>query len=145
MIIRKNAALIILNSENKVLVGKRRDIENAWQLPQGGVDDGESFTEAMWRELFEETGFTDDDCEIITNSLPITYILPDEIRFKRGFDGQEQIYFLLRYISEKEPLINDEFEAFAWLEPADVIDKSASFKKNSYILAFNQLLGENFI
>jgi len=142
MNIRKNAAIIVADADKKILIGKRCDISSAWQLPQGGIDDGESAVEAAYRELFEKTGYQQEDISLVAHSAEITYLLPEEIRKKARFDGQSQIYFLFHLKNRtKRPVPNPEFSDFEWVLPEEAVRRAVDFKKEAYIEAFRQLLG----
>ena len=140
---RKNVAAVIVNSDDLVLVGERRDIKNAWQIPQGGIDEGEDAVAALFREIKEETGLEKDFLKIVSSSDPVSYLFPNRVTRRFGYDGQLQTYFLLR-IDEKgwELKPSKEFIAFEWVPKEEVIKRVVDFKKNSYIKAFGQLFGE---
>ena len=105
--LRSGVGIIVLNKENKVFVGKRIDNpKNFWQMPQGGVDKGEDFLSAAYRELKEETSI--DNVELIQEiNGTITYELPDHllgIIWKGKFKGQKQKWFLMRYLGNDEDI-----------------------------------------
>ena len=96
--LRSGVGIVILNKENKVFVGKRIDNpKNFWQMPQGGVDKGEDFLSAAYRELKEETSI--ENVKLIQEiNGTITYELPDHllgIIWKGKFKGQKQKWFLM--------------------------------------------------
>ncbi|HDT11237.1 MAG TPA: NUDIX domain-containing protein [bacterium] len=143
MKIRKNVAAVILNKKGLVLVGERRDLPGQWQLPQGGIDNGETPEEAVLREVTEETCIDRDFLLIVNVSKPLVYVLPENIAKKSGFDGQEQLYFLLKFNgAEKIPAPSKEFSSFEWCEKKEVINRVVHFKKKCYTDAFEQLFGE---
>ncbi len=135
---RDNVAMVILNNENKILIGERSDIKDEWQLPQGGIDKNETPEDALWRELFEETSLTKEDVEIKAKTGPFTYIFPQEIDYYRGFDGQKQIFFLLKTKKEVFPKPNEEFVSFRWETKEKILDLIVDFKKESYKKAFSE-------
>lgn len=140
---RPNVAAAIINDRGLILVGQRTDIPGSWQLPQGGVDNGESADEAVLREVEEETGIKPQNLKIIKKSGEIKYIFPDEINKKTGFKGQCQTFFLLKLINpDCEPQVSDEFSSFEWITKDEVLDRIVGFKKNSYIKAFRQIFGD---
>ena len=100
---RPNVAIVILNGENKVLWAKRV-AEDAWQFPQGGVNEGESLKDAMYRELMEEVGLTPDHVEIIGQTKNwLRYDVPRKWLRRDGYNrykGQKQIWFLLKFIGK---------------------------------------------
>lgn len=141
---RKNVAAVIINSKNLVLVGERRDIKNAWQIPQGGVDKGEDNETALFREIKEETGLDRNYLKILGNSDPVSYLFPNRVNKRYGYDGQLQTYFLLEIADagwELKP--SKEFVSFEWIDKDEVIRRVIDFKKGTYEKAFGQLFGES--
>ena len=113
---RLGVGVIILNNENKVFVGKRRDnpVDN-WQMPQGGVDEGEDYTSAMKRELFEETNIK--NIEIIKQlDGYYEYELPKNligIIWRGKFRGQKQKWFITKFLgNEKEINLRKYYQIF---------------------------------
>ena len=101
---REGVGIIVLNKNNKVFVGKRKDNpEDKWQMPQGGVDKGEDFITAMKRELIEETSIK--NIKIIKEIEKIyQYELPENlvgIIWKGKFRGQKQKWFITRFLGRK--------------------------------------------
>ncbi len=119
---RPNVAAIIRNAEHRVLVGERIDMAGAWQFPQGGVDPGETLHGALIREMREELSLDPRHYEILEQKGPYRYVLPDGRR-KKGFHGQEQQYFLLRYFGPEDAIdvrtAKPEFRTIRWIDPAD--------------------------
>ncbi len=146
MKLRENVAVVIENRDGLILVGERRDMDGAWQLPQGGVDEGETPEEAMWRELFEETGIEADNVVLSAVTEPINYLFPRTVSWKRNdgksFDGQQQRYFHLLLKEDVRPRESDEFSHFRWVPRKTVLEMIVEFKKAAYIEAFHQLFGE---
>ena len=137
---RIGVGVIILNNENKVFVGKRKDNPiDKWQMPQGGVDKNEDFISAMKRELFEETGIK--DFEVIKEIEGMTeYELPDYLLgkiWKGKFKGQEQKWFLMKFLGDDKEINinmkNPEFSEWQWVNIDDLKKLIVSFKKNLYI------------
>ena len=98
--LRIGVGIVVLNKENKVFVGKRKDNPiDKWQMPQGGVDNGENFLDAMKRELKEETGIQ--NIKIIKELKEWTeYELPDYLLgkvWKGKYKGQKQKWFIVRF------------------------------------------------
>ena len=138
---RPNVGIMLVNAQNKVFVGQRLDrLTNAWQMPQGGIDDGEDPDNAVFRELAEETGVTQDlvRIEAITKEW-IHYDLPKDLIDKLWsgkYKGQRQRYYLLRFlgrdnqinIDSKEP----EFSAWKWIDYDDLLDNIVAFKRDVY-------------
>ena len=136
---RVRVGIIVLNKENKIFVAKRIDNPKGfWQMPQGGVDEGEDFLSAAYRELEEETSIK--NVELITEIDEITtYELPNHLLgkiWKGKFKGQKQKWFLMRYLgSDNEININTskpEFFEWKWIELNSITDIVVSFKLNVY-------------
>ncbi|EAJ1253934.1 RNA pyrophosphohydrolase [Campylobacter lari] len=137
---RPNVAAIVLSSaypfECKILLAKRNDMEDIWQFPQGGVDDGEDVKSALFRELKEEIGT--DEVEILAEHPEwISYDFPAKVAQKMyPYDGQSQKYFLVRL--KNKAIINlntknPEFDAYKFVSLEDVYDMINHFKKPIYI------------
>ena len=137
--LRKGVGIVLLNKENKIFVAKRIDNpKNFWQMPQGGIDEGEDYYEAALRELKEETSV--ESVEFIQEiDKKLTYILPDHligIIWKGKFKGQIQKWFVMRFIgNESEININTkkpEFLDWKWINLVDLPKIAVSFKLNVY-------------
>lgn len=138
---RKNVAAIIINKEKKILMCEHVWIDNAWQVPQGGIEEGEDPDKAILRELKEEIGT--DNFEIIDKMQEwITYKFPFYLKEKYQFDGQEQLFYLLYFKGEDSEIRFDnqekpEFKDFTWVEFEEPPIKVIYFKKLSYLKALN--------
>ena len=137
--LRSGVGIIVLNKENKIFVAKRIDNpKNFWQMPQGGVDEGEDFLTAAHRELNEETGIK--NIELIREiEGTTTYELPNHllgIIWKGKYRGQKQKWFLMRFTGdEKEININTknpEFLDWKWIEIEKITDVVVDFKLHVY-------------
>ena len=137
--LRSGVGIVVLNKANKVFVAKRIDNpKNFWQMPQGGVDDGEDFLTAAYRELEEETSIK--NVELISELDGfITYDLPDRLLgfiWKGKYKGQTQKWFLMRYLGEdieiniqtKKP----EFLDWKWVELEEITKLVVDFKLHVY-------------
>ena len=138
--LRTGVGIIVLNKQNKIFVGKRKDNPgDKWQMPQGGVDEGEDYITAMRRELLEETSIQ--NIEIIKEIDKIyQYELPENlvgIIWKGKYRGQKQKWFITRFLGEeKEINLNTkhaEFIDWKWIEPKFLPEVIVNFKKDLYI------------
>ena len=137
---RNGVGVIVLNNENKVFVGKRKDNPvDKWQMPQGGVDIGESYLSAMKRELYEETSIT--SIEILREVDGFfEYELPNNlvgIIWKGKFRGQKQKWFIAKFIGNENEINlqtrNPEFIEWKWIAPDELPKTIVDFKKKMYI------------
>jgi len=138
--LRTGVGIIVLNKQNKIFVGKRKDNPgDKWQMPQGGVDEGENYITAMKRELFEETSIQ--NIKIIKEIDKIfQYELPENlvgIIWKGKYRGQKQKWFITRFLGEeKEINLNTkhaEFIDWKWIEPKLLPEVIVNFKKDLYL------------
>jgi putative (di)nucleoside polyphosphate hydrolase len=139
MPLRSGVGIVVLNKENKVFVAKRIDNpKNFWQMPQGGVDKGENFLSAAYRELEEETSIY--NVELIKElNGTITYELPDRllgIIWKGKYRGQKQKWFLMRFTGEEQEINiktkNPEFLDWKWIELDQITEVVVDFKLHVY-------------
>ena len=138
--LRKGVGVVVLNHENKVFVGKRKDNPiDKWQMPQGGVDQGESFLTAMKRELFEETNIQSIKVVKEIDGF-FEYELPKElvgIIWKGKYRGQKQKWFIVKFIGDEDEINlktkNPEFVEWKWIFPDELPTIIVSFKKKMYI------------
>ena len=140
---RSCVGVMLLNRDGMVFVGQRNDRNtDAWQMPQGGVDKGEAPRDAALRELWEETGITDDLAEIIAETDDwIPYDLPHDLvpRIWKGrYRGQEQKWYLMRFHGEDDQVNiatkHPEFTAWKWQDPNRLVDQIVPFKRDVYAL-----------
>ena len=136
---RNGVGVIVLNNENKVFVGKRKDNPvDRWQMPQGGVDIGESYLSAMKRELYEETSIKSIEILKEINGF-FEYELPKNlvgIIWKGKFRGQKQKWFITRFIGNENEINlqtrNPEFIEWKWIIPDELPKTIVDFKKKMY-------------
>jgi putative (di)nucleoside polyphosphate hydrolase len=138
---RKNAAAFVINQSGQILACRRADKYHSWQIPQGGVDAGESLEEGMLRELEEEIGTR--DVEVIgALPQPIRYDWPPHVQ-KHGYHGQEQHYFLVRLRAETKINIQAhlpaEFDQTDWVGAQEFLNRLDGFKAAAYTEALQQL------
>ena len=137
---RNGVGVIVLNNENKVFVGKRKDNPvDRWQMPQGGVDIGESYLSAMKRELYEETSIKSIEILKEINGF-FEYELPKNlvgIIWKGKFRGQKQKWFITRFIGNENEINlqteNPEFIEWKWITPDELPRTIVDFKKKMYV------------
>jgi putative (di)nucleoside polyphosphate hydrolase len=138
---RRNVGVVLVNRDGLVFAGQRRDSETpAWQMPQGGIDEGESPLEAALRELEEETGVPRELVRIEAETPGwLRYDLPPEIRsrvWKGRYRGQEQKWFLMRFLGDDSQIniatAHPEFSEWAWLSPRDLVERIVPFKRDVY-------------
>ena len=136
---RNGVGVIIFNKNKKIFVGKRKDNPvDKWQMPQGGVDEGEDYFSAMKRELEEETSIINFK---ILKELEgfFEYELPKNligIIWKGRFRGQRQKWFIAEYLGEDSEINlntkNPEFIEWKWISPDELPNVIVDFKKNMY-------------
>ena len=137
---RSGVGIVVLNNKNQVFVGKRKDNPiDKWQMPQGGVDKGESYINAMKRELFEETSIK--SIKILKEIDRIyEYELPDNlvgIIWKGKYRGQKQKWFITKFLgNDSEINLNTKYPEFIdwkWIEPKLLPEVIVKFKKDLYL------------
>tara|TARA_B100001121_G_C18180099_1_gene385293 strand:- start:16 stop:465 length:450 start_codon:yes stop_codon:yes gene_type:complete len=143
---RKGVGIIVLNKNNYVFVGKRKDNPtDKWQMPQGGIDVGENYIDAMKRELIEETSIKNIKIlKEIENTYQ--YELPNNlvgIIWKGKFRGQKQKWFITRFLgTDNEININTkhpEFIDWKWIEPKLLPEVIVNFKKDLYLSLLKEI------
>ena len=144
---RPNVGIVILNDDNKVLWAKRV-AEDAWQFPQGGINEGESLEAAMYRELMEEVGLSSDHVEIIGKTKNwLRYDVPSQWLRRDGnthYKGQKQIWFLLKFIGKDSDVLltnseKPEFDLWRWDDFWSPLEQVIDFKRDVYEKALNEL------
>ena len=137
--LRSGVGIIVLNKNNKVFVAKRIDNpKNFWQMPQGGVNEGEGFLAAAYRELEEETSIK--SVELIKElDGTITYELPNHLLgviWKGKYRGQKQKWFLMRFLGNDEDINlktkNPEFLEWKWINLDMITEVVVNFKLHVY-------------
>ena len=143
---RNGVGIIVLNKNNQVFVGKRKDNPgDKWQMPQGGVDEGENYITAMKRELVEETSIS--SIKVIKELEKIyQYELPENligIIWKGKYRGQKQKWYITRFLGEESEInLNTkhaEFIDWKWIEPKLLPEVIVSFKKDLYLKLLKEI------
>ncbi|MDC1177213.1 RNA pyrophosphohydrolase [Candidatus Pelagibacter sp.] len=137
--LRSGVGIVVLNKANKVFVAKRIDnAKNFWQMPQGGVDEGEDYLTAAYRELEEETSIKNVELISELDGL-ITYNLPEHllgIIWKGKYKGQSQKWFLMRYLGEDNQINiktkKPEFLDWKWVDLKEITNLVVDFKLHVY-------------
>ena len=137
---RTGVGIIVLNNNNQVFVGKRKDNPgDKWQMPQGGVDKGEDFITAMRRELIEETSIK--NIKILKEIQNMyQYELPKNlvgVIWRGKFRGQRQKWFITKFLGKDNEINLDtqhpEFIDWKWIDPQDLPKVIVDFKKELYL------------
>ena len=137
--LRNGVGIVVLNKDNKVFVAKRIDNpKDFWQMPQGGVDQNESYLDAAYRELYEETNIK--EIELIKEVEEFTtYELPDHllgIIWKGKFKGQKQKWFIMRFVGNEDEINiktkKPEFLDWKWIDVNEITKKVVDFKYEVY-------------
>jgi putative (di)nucleoside polyphosphate hydrolase len=140
---RPCVGIMLVNGDGHAFVGKRIDNKegDAWQMPQGGVDEGEDLRVAALRELGEETGLREEHVTIIAQTTEeFFYDLPDALigkLWKGKYRGQRQTWFLARFLGQDHDIALDahdpaEFCEWKWVAPPTLPDLIVPFKKRVY-------------
>ena len=137
--LRSGVGIIVLNKKNRIFVAKRIDnAKNFWQMPQGGINEGEDYLSAAYRELEEETSIK--KVELIKELDGfITYLLPDHllgIIWKGKYKGQKQKWFIMKFIGEDKEINiqtkKPEFLEWKWIELETLTEVVVDFKLHVY-------------
>ena len=138
---RRGVGIMLLNAENKVFAGARIDnTDDAWQMPQGGIDEGEEPWATALRELEEETGIAPDLVERLADCPErLRYDLPEELRgqlWGGKWIGQDQDWFLARFLGRDADIDiateHPEFREWRWIEADQLPELIVPFKRDLY-------------
>ncbi|MEO1889194.1 MAG: RNA pyrophosphohydrolase [Cycloclasticus sp.] len=149
---RRNVGIILCNQQNKLFWARRAN-QSGWQFPQGGMDEGETHEEAMYRELHEEIGLKPEHVEILCQTREwVYYDLPK--RFIRSGSlpvckGQKQIWFMLRLVGDESQIRFDvtdtpEFDSWRWADYWEPAFDVVHFKRNVYLSALTEMWSSLF-
>lgn len=139
---RPCVGVAVFNAKGQVFIGRRAGLADGethiWQMPQGGIDDGEEPLEAAYRELYEETGI--ESIELLSEASDwLKYDLPaaNTKRWTQKYRGQAQRWFAFRFIGDESEIRFDlhgkpEFEAWRWIDLKDTPDLIVPFKRAVY-------------
>ncbi|MFM7446361.1 MAG: RNA pyrophosphohydrolase [Tabrizicola sp.] len=138
---RPCVGVVLIDARGMVFVGQRIDSPSpAWQMPQGGIDEGEKPREAAYRELWEETGVTRDKVEFVGKTHGwVTYDLPPELQGKvwgGKYRGQKQKWFLFRFKGQDSDVKiaseHPEFSTWRWILADEMVESIVPFKRAVY-------------
>lgn len=147
---RPCVGIALFNSEGKVFVGERIDTPGAWQMPQGGIDEGEDLNLAAFRELKEEIG---------TDKAEILFIMDEKIRYETPLEirdrlqkiwgnpyiGQEQTWIAMRFTGQDADINleadnHPEFSQWQWIDLKHTLDLIVPFKRKTYKILIKEFI-----
>ncbi len=136
---RRNVGLMLIAPDRRIFVGRRTRQHEAWQMPQGGVDDDETPVEAACRELWEEVGTT--KALLLRESAQwLTYEVPEAMRpasWKGRWLGQAQRWFALAFTGRDSDIDiaahDQEFDAWQWMGAGEMLERIVPFKRPTYV------------
>ena len=134
---RPNVGAILRRpNDGKILMAERIGRPESWQFPQGGIEEGESKEEALWREINEELGLNEPAnlCTILGAGPPTTYKFPRGTRMAKKWRGQRQTLFVLDFHGEDRDFCLDafehpEFQSFAWFPVDEAFERISKLKR----------------
>ncbi len=140
---RDCVGIVLLNTDGLILAGERLGLPGSWQMPQGGIDKGETPRDAALRELEEETGTA--KARIIKQTTEwLTYDLPPELlgkAWKGRYRGQRQLWFAMAFDGSDDEIDihgvdHPEFASWKWMSAADILKAIVPFKRDVYSEVF---------
>ena len=138
---RSNVGIMLINDDGHVFVGQRLDNnQNAWQMPQGGIDCDEDPQSAAYRELLEETGIEQEKVKfLVSSSKWLLYDLPEDLIPKLWdgkYRGQKQKWFLFKFLGTNRDINisteHPEFSNWKWMPKENLLEEIVPFKKSIY-------------
>lgn len=135
---RAGVGAVILNDTNQVLIFRRKGTDDSWQFPQGGLDVGEEPLDGVTREIWEETGITAGEIELLPFEPPfklLAYEIPPEFRSAKTGRGQTQRWYFFKFTGSEESItFGDglEFERWKWVPMDEAVDLTVAFKRGVY-------------
>lgn len=142
---RLNVGIVLLNLADQVLWCQRYEPADSWQFPQGGVHQGETAEQAMFRELQEEVGITRDQVRVLAETQSwLRYQLPTQRQFRgQPLVGQKQKWFLLRLCSDAVVIrlgggVHAEFVNWRWVDYWYPNNHIVAFKRDVYQSVLNE-------
>ena len=144
--LRIGVGIVVLNKNNKIFVAKRIDNpKDFWQMPQGGVDPNESYLDAAYRELYEETNIKKIELIRVVEEFTV-YELPDHllgIIWKGKFKGQKQKWFITRFVGNEDEINiktkKPEFLDWKWVDINEITKFVVDFKLEVYKKIQNEI------
>lgn len=141
---RRNVGLMLIAADRRIFVGNRADRPDSWQMPQGGIDKGESPVEAACRELYEEVG-TAKALLLRESAKWIAYEVPEDRRpahWKGRWRGQMQRWFALAFTGTDADIDihahDKEFDAWRWVTKQELLSLIVPFKRTVYEAVFEE-------
>lgn len=155
-LLRPNVGIVVFNNDNKVLFCERQKRDSSprppqyqWQMPQGGIDEGETPLEAAYRELYEETNITQNLVEFLGETGPFDYFYPPDVvksRPHKKFAGQRQYWMAFQYTGQDSDIDlkncpDPSFDNWRWEDLHKTAESVIPFKTDVYqkvIIAFEK-------
>ena len=141
---RRNVGLMLISPDRRIFVGRRTGPQDSWQMPQGGVDDGETPIEAACRELWEEVG-TSSALLLRESAQWLTYDVPEKMRparWKGRWRGQAQRWFALAFTGRDSDIDiaahDQEFDAWQWMSAGEMLERIIPFKRATYVAVIKE-------